>query len=106
MIDLKYKELTQQEAKKNLDANQDIFLVDVREVGEYNAGHIEGAELISLSEVEVEFESMDIAKDQTIYVYCRSGHRSGVAQELLTEMGFTNVYNIGGVLTWPYGLVQ
>ena len=106
MMNLVYKELTQKEAKENLDKNQDILLVDVREIGEYNSGHLEGAELITLSEVENEFESMDIEKDKTIYVYCRSGHRSGVAQEVLMDMGFINVYNIGGVLTWPYGLVQ
>ena len=106
MMNLVYKELTQKEAKENLDKNQDILLVDVREVGEYNSGHLEGAELITLSEVENEFDSMDIEKDKPIYVYCRSGHRSGVAQEVLMDMGFINVYNIGGVLTWPYGLVQ
>ena len=106
MMNLIYKELTQKEAKENLDKNQDILLVDVREIGEYNAGHLEGAELITLSEVENEFECMDIEKDKTIYVYCRSGHRSGVAQEVLMDMGFTDVYNIGGILTWPYGLVQ
>ncbi|MGL4763090.1 MAG: rhodanese-like domain-containing protein [Sarcina sp.] len=104
MINLEYKELTQAEAKHNLDSNLDILLVDVREVGEFNMGHIEGAELIPLGEVEDTFESMDIEKSQTIYVYCRSGHRSGVAQEVLMDMGFTDVYNIGGIMQWPYEL--
>ena len=69
-------------------------------------GHIEGAELIPLGEVEDTFEEMDIKKEQTIYVYCRSGHRSGIAQEVLMDMGFTDVYNIGGVMQWPYELIQ
>lgn len=106
MINVGYKTLEQKEAKNNLDENTDILLVDVREIGEYNSGHIEGAELIPLAEVGYTFIDMDIEKDQKIYVYCRSGQRSGVAATMLSEMGFTDVYNIGGVLSWPYDLVQ
>lgn len=106
MINMGYKTLSQEEAKSNLDSNTDILLVDVREIGEYNSGHIEGAELIPLAEVGYTFDEMDIEKNQTIYVYCRSGQRSGVAAAMLSEYGFTDVYNIGGVLTWPYDLVQ
>lgn len=107
MNELTYKQLTSEEAKSNLDKNFDnILLVDVREAGEYNSGHIEGAILIPLGEVEFDFDDMDIEKDKEIYVYCRSGKRSGVAQDILIDMGFTNVYNIGGVLDWPYELVK
>ncbi|WP_066868794.1 rhodanese-like domain-containing protein [Clostridium mediterraneense] len=106
MLDIKYKELTQEEAKRNLDENMDILLVDVREVEEFNAGHIEGAELIPLGEVEEAFANMDIDKDTEIYLYCRSGRRSEVATLALADMGFTNAYNIGGVLDWKYGLVK
>ncbi|MGL5821109.1 MAG: rhodanese-like domain-containing protein [Sarcina sp.] len=106
MTELIYKELSQEEAKFNLESNHDILLIDVREVGEYNMGHIEGAELIPLGEVEDAFMDMDIDKDKVIYVYCRSGQRSAVAQEIISSLGYTNVYNIGGILTWPYDLVQ
>ena len=106
MINLEYKELTPIEAKENLDSNVDIFLVDVREVEEYNMGHIEGAELIPLGEVEEAFKDMDLDKDQTISVYCRSGHRSSIAQQVITSLGFKEVYNIGGVLQWPFELVH
>lgn len=106
MTNLIYKQLSAEDAKKNLDENTDIFLVDVREAGEYNAGHIEGAELIPLSDFEIDFIAMDIEKDRTIYLYCRSGSRSGFAQDILVQMGFTDVYNIGGILDWPYNLVQ
>ena len=49
---------------------------------------------------------MDIDKDAEIYLYCRSGRRSEVATLALADMGFTNAYNIGGVLDWKYGLVK
>ncbi|MGL4450048.1 MAG: rhodanese-like domain-containing protein [Sarcina sp.] len=106
MINLEYKELSPAKAKENLDSNVDIFLVDVREIEEYNMGHIEGAEIIPLGEVEDAFKDMDIDKEQTIYVYCRSGQRSAVAQQVITSLGFKDVYNIGGVLQWPFELVH
>lgn len=41
-------------------------------------------------------------KDSTVLVYCRSGNRSKTASSALAELGYTNIYEFGGINTWPY----
>ena len=43
-----------------------------------------------------------LPKDKKLYVYCRSGQRSTTAKRKLLEMGFEEVYNVGGIISWPY----
>ncbi len=79
--------------------NEEITLLDVREVDEYVGGHIEGAmnaPLSSLNETELPYP-----KDEPIYVICRSGNRSAQAAQLLKERGYTEVYDVsGGMIAW------
>lgn len=103
----KVNRISVEEAKKNLENNYDILLIDVREVNEfYQDGHIEGAELIPIGEFEKEIDELDIDKERIIYLYCRSGARSEVAATLLAIRDYKNIYNIGGILNWPYELVK
>ena len=80
-------------------------VVDVREPHEYAAGHIPGAYNIPKDTVLTNAD-LTALKDQQIpiMVYCRSGGRAGDVLDALAEDGFSYVMNIGGVLTWPYGL--
>lgn len=80
-------------------------VVDVREPHEYAAGHIPGAYNIPKDTV-LSNADLTALKDQQIpiMVYCRSGGRAGDVLDALAEDGFSYVMNIGGVLTWPYGL--
>lgn len=80
-------------------------VVDVREPHEYAAGHIPGAYNIPKDTV-LSNADLTALKDQQIpiMVYCRSGGRAGDVLDALAEDGFSHVMNIGGVLTWPYGL--
>ena len=80
-------------------------VVDVREPHEYAAGHIPGAYNIPKDTVLTNAD-LTALKDQQIpiMVYCRSGGRVGDVLDALAEDGFSYVMNIGGVLTWPYGL--
>ena len=51
-------------------------------------------------------EELLVNKEQKILVYCRSGNRSKKAADLLVEMGYTNVYDFGGIKDWPYEIVK
>lgn len=78
-----------------------IITLDVRTPGEFNAGHIEGAQLIDFQSGNFESEIAKLDKSKTYAVYCRSGSRSGQAVKIMSDAGFTNLYNLnGGVIDW------
>lgn len=85
-------------ASEELDRYQ---LLDVRQPGEYGAGHLPGALLIPLAELAKRHNELDPAKD-TI-VYCRSGARSKTACQILTRLGVDRVYNMTGGITAYHG---
>jgi phage shock protein E len=64
-------------------------LVDVRELSEWRAGHIAGAVHLPLSQLErAKIIPSEIAKDKPVYLYCRSGRRSGIAAKILQKQGY------------------
>lgn len=73
-------------------------LIDVRTPEEYASGHISGA--ISIAVEELSTRLAEVPGDQPIIVYCRSGNRSAAAARILTEAGFSPVYDLGGIQTW------
>ena len=78
-----------------------IITLDVRTPGEFNEGHIEGAQLIDFQSGNFESEIATLDKSKTYAVYCRSGSRSGQAVKIMSDAGFTNLYNLnGGVIDW------
>jgi rhodanese-related sulfurtransferase len=94
--------MKQDEAKRNLEEDSSIILIDVRTPQEYAELHIPGSVLIPLDSIKGEAENKLVNKEDTIYVYCRSGNRSASAAKILVELGYAKVYNIGGITTWPY----
>lgn len=72
------------------------LLVDVRTPEEFASGHLENAINIPHTETVARLSEYGGDKTKSIVVYCRSGNRSGIAQGLLVEHGFTNVHNAGG----------
>ena len=95
------KTITVEELKAKLDAGENINLVDVREPHEHEAFNIGGI-LLPLGQVQsLQTDSIDHLKDETVYVYCRSGNRSGQACLMLEPYGFTDIVNVvGGMLAW------
>ena len=91
--------------KTMMDNDSSIILVDVREQSGYNEGHIEGAILLPLGLIEAYAESILIDKDATYILYCRSGNRSNQAAEIFVNLGYKNVYDMGGIIDWPYEIV-
>ncbi len=93
-----YVNITGDEAKRMLDT-EDVTLLDVRTENEYKAAHIEGATLIPVAELSN--RTGELNKSKKIVVYCRSGHRSAIASDILIEHGFKRVYNVlGGITAW------
>ena len=97
-----YTQISQQEAKKMMDGG-DVVVLDVRERHEYDAGHIAGARLLPVGSIdEASAKAVIPLKDSVVLVYCRSGNRSKTASQALAELGYTAVYEFGGINTWPY----
>jgi hydroxyacylglutathione hydrolase len=76
-----------------------FVLLDVRTAGEYAEGHIKGALLIPVQELQQRMS--EVPKDKQVYVYCRSGVRSVRASNMLVNAGFTRIENVqGGFMAW------
>lgn len=70
--------------------------IDVRTTEEFNAGHLEGAIHIPYEDIANRIGEVTTDKNATIHLYCRSGNRSGIAQQTLQSIGFKNAVNEGG----------
>ncbi len=74
----------------------DPIWIDVRTADEYSSGHVSEAVNIPYTEIAAGISELAGDKDASIYVYCRSGRRSGIAKETLNGLGYTQVVNVGG----------
>ena len=100
------QKISQEEARERMEAG-DVIVLDVREQEEYDSGHIPGAVLLPLGAIDGESAAEAIPKkDAAVLVYCRSGSRSKRAAKALAELGYTGVYEFGGIMTWPYDVVK
>lgn len=100
------QKISQEEARERMEAG-DVIVLDVREQEEYDSGHIPGAVLLPLGAIDGESAAEAIQKkDAAVLVYCRSGSRSKRAAKALAELGYTGVYEFGGIMTWPYDVVK
>ena len=92
--------IDQETAKEMMKKDDGHVILDVRSKKEYDAGHIPGA--ISIPNEDIGSEKPDKLPDsaQVILVYCRSGNRSRQASQKLAELGYTNVYDFGGINDW------
>lgn len=106
VVDSEYQKISAEEAKEVMQSGNHYVILDVRTLDEYNEGHIEGAVLLPDNELEEKAESTLPDKEATILVYCRSGRRSVAAAQDLINMGYTNVYDFGGIVDWPYEVVK
>lgn len=103
------KKIKFDEAKKLMDSREDLMIIDVREEEEYITGHAIGAELLSMTELMDDNGKERAAeviptKETPLLIYCRTGRRSGKAARFLDKCGYTEIYNVGGLAGWPYGL--
>ena len=81
------------------------IIIDVRTIEEYDSGHIKGSINIPIDTIELEkLEQVISSKENNIIVYCRSGNRSKKAAQLLVDLGYTNVYDLGSINNWNGGI--
>ena len=73
------------------------LLIDVRTPAEYESGHLPGASNINFDEIGQRIAEITTNKDAPIFLYCKSGRRSGFAKQTLEELGYSNVINAGGL---------
>ena len=92
-------------AKELLDSRPDAVLLDVREEAEYITGHAQNAVLLPVDELTDETAVDAVPELSTpVLVYCRSGYRSNVAAHRLEDFGYEEIYDLGSLIGWPYGL--
>ena len=100
-----YKQISQDEAMKIMEEESGYLIVDVRRPDEFAEGHIEGAINVPNEGIAEEMPEELPDKDQLLLIYCRTGRRSKEASEKLAKIGYTNVYEFGGINTWTGTIV-
>ncbi len=100
-----YKQISQEEATEMMAKDDGHIIVDVRRQDEYDSGHIPEAVCIPNESIGTEQPEELPDLEQIILVYCRSGNRSKQASEKLAAIGYTNVYEFGGINDWKGDVV-
>ena len=95
-----YQQITQEEAARIMEEETGYIILDVRTEEEYDDGHIPGAINIANEDIGTDELPELPDKDQVLLVYCRSGRRSKEAAEKLVALGYTQVLEFGGIMTW------
>lgn len=84
----------------------DVILIDVRTEEEFFMSHIDHALLLPVTEIDFLIEDIFPDKSKTYILYCRSGVRSAYAQRIMKSKGYPIVYDLGGILDWPYQTIK
>ena len=100
-----YHKITAEEAKQMIDEGS-VTVVDVRTQEEYDAKHIPGAILVPNESIGSEQPEALPDKEAVLLIHCRTGIRSKQASEKLVSLGYTHVYDFGGIESWPYDTVS
>ncbi|MBC8569319.1 rhodanese-like domain-containing protein [Zongyangia hominis] len=102
---LAYHKITAEEGKRMMDEGN-VTVVDVRRTDEYQAGHIPGAICVPNEGIGSEQPEALPDLDGVLVVYCHTGVRSKQASDKLVEIGYRNVYDMGGIVDWPYDIAK
>ena len=97
-----YKKITPKQGQELLQSDSSVILVDVRTVEENKDLRIPNSLLIPLDTLKAQAGVLQPDKNATIIIYCRSGNRSKDAADILIDLGYTNVLDMGGIIDWPY----
>mgnify|MGYP003365256660 CR=1 FL=1 len=98
--------ISSKQAKERLDSGDTVLLLDVRTREEYTGGHIPNSISLPLDQLKTRIARTAPDKGAEIIVYCLSGGRAAQACGMLAAMGYTNVYNLGGINAWPYAVTR
>ena len=95
-----YHQISQDEAKRMMAQDPAPLIVDVRRPDEFETGHIPNAINVPNEDINTTQPEALPELDRVLLVYCRSGRRSKEAAQKLANMGYTNVYEFGGINEW------
>ena len=95
-----YQTMEINDAAEMIAADDGHLLVDVRTKEEFEEKHLPGAILLPVDDIKDGKLERLPDKDQTILLYCRTGRRAKDAAEYLAKKGYTNIYEIGGIIDW------
>lgn len=95
-----YEKISMSEGIERMANDEDFILLDVRRADEFAEGHIPGAVNLPNEKIGTEEIPSLPDKNQTIYIYCRSGNRSKQAADKLLKLGYTNLIEFGGILDY------
>ena len=101
-----YRKIPPEEARAMMTQSSNYILLDVRTEAEYREERIAGAVLIPHNVIENRAVAELPNKNQLIFVYCQAGVRSEIAARALVGLGYSNVYDFGGILDWPFGTIS
>ena len=101
-----YMRINAEKAKEMMENLEEFVLLDARTEEEFSEGHIPGAIVIPHDEIFERAEAEIPEKDVPVFVYCRSGNRSKTASKALVDLGYSEVYEFGGIIDWPYEIEQ
>ncbi len=93
-----------EKAKALLNSGKAMRLIDVRDRQEFLKEHIKGAECVPLEELRKNANEVLPDKESLVLLCCRNGRKSAQAAQMLSNMGYIHVFDLGGILSWPYGL--
>ncbi|MDD3106476.1 MAG: rhodanese-like domain-containing protein [Bacilli bacterium] len=98
--------ITPEQAVSMMDQDETIVLVDVRTYDEFKEQRIPNAIHVPLTTLETSALAKIPDKNVTYIIYCRSGNRSATAVSTLKNMGYKHLYDLGGIIDWPYETIS
>ena len=101
-----HQRITSGEARLLMESGEPYILLDVRTEAEFERSHIPGAILFPYTEISQGALAELQDPEARILLYCQTGRRSQSAAEALSALGFTHVYDFGGIADWPYETVN
>lgn len=101
-----YQTITAEAARDWLAKDSKVVLLDVRTAEEFAEMRIPNSQLLPYDEIIDRQSELPADKNTPIIVYCRTGRRSELAALSLLELGYTSVYDLGGIQDWPYETIS
>ncbi|MHB8962187.1 MAG: rhodanese-like domain-containing protein [Saccharofermentanales bacterium] len=101
-----YTKINARTAKEIIDSGEKVIVLDVRTREEFNGGHIKGAVHLPYDQIPSKASGLLPEKNAKILVYCASGARSSAGTRSLVSLGYSDVSDFGGLMSWPYEVVR
>ena len=101
-----YKKISPKEATSHMENDKSVLLIDVRTSEEYQNDRIPNSISVPLNNLKSLIEKVAPNKDTELILYCQGGVRAATACNELAKMGYTNINNLGGIMSWPFDTVK